>query len=258
MISEAVEQGHVHYTVSQTGIATIEFGHPMSNSLPGKILQQLAETITLAGKSEEVKVIIIRSSGSKAFCAGASFDELISITDLQVGKKFFSGFANVINACRTCPKLILGRIHGKAVGGGVGIAASVDYCYATKHAEVKLSELAVGIGPFVVGPVIERKIGLSAMSQLAINATEWQSATWAFKKGLYTDVYDTEEAMDAEINKLAGILANSNPEAMSKLKSIFWEGTEHWDKLLSDRAEISGTLVLSDFTVNAINAFKKK
>ena len=257
-MSEAIEQGHVHYSVSENGIATIEFGHPMSNSLPGKILQKLADTITSAGKEEKVKVIIIRSSGNKAFCAGASFDELISITDLEVGKKFFSGFANVINACRKCPKLILGRIHGKAVGGGVGIAASVDYCFATKHAEVKLSELAVGIGPFVVGPAIERKMGLSSMSQLAINATEWQSASWAFKRGLYTDVYETEEEMDLEINKLATTLANSNPEAMSKLKSIFWQGTEHWDQLLSDRAEISGTLVLSDFTVNAINAFKKK
>ena len=154
--------------------------------------------------------------------------------------------------------LIIGRIQGKAVGGGVGIAAAVDYCFATKHAEVKLSELAVGIGPFVVGPVIERKIGLSAMSQLAINATEWRSADWAYKKGLYSDLYETESEMDKAIDKLANLLANSNPDAMHKLKSIFWEGTEHWDKLLSDRAEISGTLVLSDFTINAINSFKKK
>lgn len=257
-MSEAIEQGHVHSIISESGIATIEFGHPLSNSLPGKILEKLAETITLMGSEPSVKIIIIRSSGSKTFCAGASFDELISINDLQVGKRFFSGFANVINACRKNPKLIIGRIQGKAVGGGVGIASAVDYCFATKHAEIKLSELAVGIGPFVVGPVIERKIGLSAMSQLAINATEWRSADWAFKRGLYADVFEDEVEMDIEINKLANTLANSNPEAISKLKAIFWEGTEQWDKLLSNRAEISGTLVLSEFTVDAINKFKKK
>jgi methylglutaconyl-CoA hydratase len=257
-MSEAIEQGQVEFTISESGIATIEFGHPLSNSLPGNILRKLANTITEVDNTPSVKVIILKSIGSKAFCAGASFDELISINDLEIGKIFFSGFANVINACRKSEKLIIGRIQGKAVGGGVGIAAAVDYCFATKHAEVKLSELAVGIGPFVVGPVIERKIGLSAMSQLAINATEWRSADWAYKKGLYSDLYETEAEMDKAIDKLANLLANSNPEAMHKLKSIFWEGTEHWDKLLSDRAEISGTLVLSDFTINAINSFKKK
>ena len=257
-MSEAIEQGQVEFTISELGIATIEFGHPLSNSLPGKILKKLADTISEMDKNSDVKVIILKSTGSKAFCAGASFDELISITDLEIGKKFFSGFANVINACRKSHKLIIGRVQGKAVGGGVGIAAAVDYCFATKHAEVKLSELAVGIGPFVVGPVIERKIGLSAMSQLAINATEWRSADWAYKRGLYSDLYETEAEMDKEIEKLAKTLANSNPEAMRKLKSIFWEGTDHWDVLLSDRAEISGTLVLSEFTINAINSFKKK
>ena len=257
-MSEAIEQGHVHSTISEVGIATIEFGHPLSNSLPGKILQKLADTINILGENTDVKVIILRSSGSKAFCAGASFDELISITELKVGKVFFSGFANVINACRKSPKLIIGRVQGKAVAGGVGIASAVDYCFATKHAEVKLSELAVGIGPFVVGPVIERKIGLSAMSQLAINATDWRSADWAFKRGLYADIFDTEEEMDIEIGKLAKQLSTSNPEAMSKLKSIFWQGTDHWDSLLSERAEISGTLVLSEFTINAINSFKNK
>jgi len=257
-MSGAIEQGHVYSAISETGIATIEFGHPLSNSLPGKILQKLAHTITELSREKNVNVIIIKSSGQKAFCAGASFDELISITDLEVGKVFFSGFANVINACRKSPKLIIGRIQGKAVGGGVGIAAAVDYCFATKHAEVKLSELAVGIGPFVVGPVIERKIGLSAMSQLAINATQWRTADWAKKIGLYAEVFETEGEMDIEIAKLASTLATSNPEAMTKLKSIFWEGTDHWDQLLLERAEISGTLVLSEFTINAINSFKNK
>jgi methylglutaconyl-CoA hydratase len=257
-MSEAIEQGHVHSTISESGIATIEFSHPLSNSLPGKILQKLAKTITDLSNDSKVNVIVLKSTGQKAFCAGASFDELISINDLATGKIFFSGFANVINACRKSSKLIIGRIQGKAVGGGVGIAAATDYCFATKHAEVKLSELAVGIGPFVVGPVIERKIGLSAMSLLAINATEWRSAEWAQKRGLYSDVFETEEEMDKAIDKLANTLSKSNPEAMSKLKSIFWEGTDHWDKLLLDRAEISGTLVLSEFTINAINSFKNK
>lgn len=257
-MSEAIHQGHVEMSIDEKGIATIEFGHPLSNSLPGKILRKLAETITAAGNNDDVKVIVLRSAGEKAFCAGASFDELISIQDLDTGKVFFSGFAQVINACRTCPKLIIGRVQGKAVGGGVGVASAVDYCYATRYADVKLSELAVGIGPFVVGPAVERKIGLSAMSQLAINATEWQSAEWAYDRGLYAEIYDNADEMDAGIAVLADKLAQSNPEAMALLKKIFWQGTDHWDTLLSERAAMSGTLVLSDFTVNAINSFKKK
>lgn len=257
-MSDAIHQGHVEMSIDEKGIATIEFGHPLSNSLPGKILRKLAETITIAGNDDAVKVIVLRSSGEKAFCAGASFDELISIQELETGKVFFSGFAQVINACRTCPKLIIGRIQGKAVGGGVGVASAVDYCYATRFADVKLSELAVGIGPFVVGPAVERKIGLSAMSQLAINATEWQSAEWAYDRGLYAEIYDKVEEMDAAIDALADKLSKSNPEAMALLKKVFWQGTDHWDTLLSERAVMSGTLVLSDFTVNAINSFKKK
>lgn len=256
-MSEAINQGYVNHTIDTKGIATIEFGHPMSNSLPGKVLQKLADTITELGNDANVKVIVLTSAGDKAFCAGASFDELISIKDIETGKKFFSGFANVINACRKCPKFIIGRVQGKAVGGGVGMASAVDYCFATKYADVKLSELAVGIGPFVVGPAVERKIGTSAMSQLAINASEWRSAEWAKKRGLYADVFDSIVEMDDEIEKLANTLANSNPEAMSMLKKVFWEGTEHWDTLLIERAMMSGTLVLSEFTVNAINKFKK-
>lgn len=257
-MSEAIDQGFVNFSIDNKGIGTIEFGHPMSNSLPGKILQKLADTITDLGNNDEVKVIIIRSAGEKAFCAGASFDELISINDLETGKVFFSGFAKVINACRKAPKFIIGRVQGKAVGGGVGIASAVDYCLATKYADVKLSELAVGIGPFVVGPVVERKIGLSAMSELTINATEWRPADWAQKKGLYTDVYDSDMEMDEEIKRLSEKLAQSNPEAMAMLKKVFWQGTDHWDELLAERAGMSGRLVLSEFTVNAINAFKKK
>jgi len=257
-MSQAVEQGHVNVNIDKSGVATIDFGHPLSNSLPGKVLKKLADSITQLSSNKDAKVIILKSSGDKTFCAGASFDELINIDDTESGEVFFSGFANVINACRTCDKLIIGRVQGKAVGGGVGIAAAVDYCFATKKAAIKLSELAVGIGPFVVGPAIERKIGLSAMSQLAINATEWRSASWANKKGLYVDLYEDIEEMDTAIDILSKKLANSNPEAMRKLKEVFWEGTDHWDIILKDRAEISGTLVLSDFTKNAINSFKKK
>ena len=254
----ATEQGNVTFEINEKGIAIIEFFHPMSNSLPGKVLNKLANIITELGNKENVKVIILKSAGDRAFCAGASFDELISIEDFETGKVFFSGFANVINAARKCPKFIIGRVQGKAVGGGVGMASAVDYCYATKFAAVKLSELAVGIGPFVVGPAVERKIGTSAMSMLAINATEWYPAEWAKEKSLYAEIFDSIEAMDEAIDVLANKLAQSNPEAMSMLKKVFWEGTEHWDTLLSERAAMSGRLVLSDFTRNAINAFKKK
>ncbi len=254
----AINDGHVEFEINESGIATIEFGHPLSNSLPGKILNKLADTITELGIKDKVSVIILKSAGERAFCAGASFDELISIKDFETGKVFFSGFANVINACRKCPKLIIGRVQGKAVGGGVGVASAVDYCFATKFASVKLSELAVGIGPFVVGPAVQRKIGMSAMSQLAIDATEWQTAEWAKNKGLYTEIFDSVEAMDEAVDAIASKLANSNPEAKTLLKGIFWEGTENWDVLLKERAAMSGKLVLSDFTVNAINSFKKK
>jgi methylglutaconyl-CoA hydratase len=257
MTLEAIHQGDVTVEIKD-GVAEIEFMHPLSNSLPGRVLAKLAQTITDLGKDDSVKLLLVRSAGERAFCAGASFDELVAIDDLEVGKVFFSGFANVINACRKCPKLIIGRVQGKAVGGGVGLASAFDYTVATKFAAVKLSELAVGIGPFVVGPAVERKIGLSAMSQLAINATEWQSAQWAKDKGLYTSIHDTAEEMDAEIEALVNKLKGSNPEAMRLLKQVFWEGTEHWDELLAERAAMSGKLVLSDFTKNAINAFKKK
>jgi len=240
------------------GIRIIEFFHPQSNSLPGKILEELAQAIHAAGNEEETKLIILRSAGEKAFCAGASFDELSAIRNKEEGLKFFTGFAHVINAMRICPKLIIGRIHGRCVGGGVGIAAAVDYAIATEAAEVKLSELAVGIGPFVVGPAVERKIGMSAYSQLAIDATRWRSAEWARKRGLFAELYATVEDMDEAISRLGYLLVHSSPDAMAEMKKIFWKGTEHWDKLLVERAAISGKLVLSDFTKNAIETFKKK
>ena len=240
------------------GINTIEFFHPQSNSLPGKILEQLAQAIHGAGNDENTKVIILRSAGEKAFCAGASFNELAAIQTKQQGLDFFSGFAHVINAMRICPKLIIGRIHGKCVGGGVGLAASVDYAIATEGADVKLSELAVGIGPFVVGPAVERKIGSSAFSQLAIDATLWRNADWARRKGLFAELHPSVEQMDESIIRLADTLVHSSPQAMAEIKKVCWKGTEHWDTLLLERAAISGQLVLSDFTKKAIEKFKTK
>jgi len=252
-----MENGKVSVT-SEGGKTSISFFHPQGNSLPGELLRELGDTITRVSSDPSTVVIVLRSEGEKAFCAGASFDELIAIQDLHDGTRFFSGFAHVINAMRKSTKLIIGRVHNKAVGGGVGLASSVDYCFATSQSSIKLSELAVGIGPFVVGPAVERKMGLSAMSHLAINATEWQSAQWAKEKGLYNEVFDTVEAMDQAIDALAQRLVNSNPEAMSELKTIFWQGTENWDQLLVERAAISGRLVLSEFTKSAISKFKSR
>lgn len=249
------------YVTSHTdnaGITSIEFFHPQSNSLPGKILDALAQEIHHAGLNDDTKVIILRSPGEKAFCAGASFDELAAIKTKEEGLKFFSGFAHVINAMRKCPKLIIGRIHGKCVGGGVGLAASVDYAIATESAEAKLSELGVGIGPFVVGPAVERKTGNAGFSHLAIDAGSWRSAEWAKRKGLFAEVHATTEQMDESINRIANTLAHSSPEAMAEMKKIFWRGTENWDELLMERAAISGRLVLSEFTKKAIAKFKSK
>ena len=257
-MSEAINQGNVELSINENGIATIEFSHPLSNSLPGKILAKLADTITEAGANDSVKVIILKSAGERAFCGGASFDELISIDNIEIGKTFFSGFANVINAARKCPKLIIGRIQGKAVGGGVGMACAADYCFATKYSAIKLSELAIGIGPFVVGPAVERRSGLSAYSTLSINATKWFSPSWAKEKGIFSEIFDSTEEMDQEIAKLAATLSKSNPEAMKKLKEVFWEDYNHWENLLEERAEFSGKLVLSSFTKNAIALFKNK
>ncbi len=240
----------------EAGIATITFFHPQSNSLPRKLLLQLAAEIEGAGKNEDARVIVLKSEGEKAFCAGASFDELVSITTLEEGKSFFSGFAAVINAIRKAPKFVIARVQGKTVGGGVGLACAADYTLAHESASVKLSELAVGIGPFVVGPAVERKIGTAAFSSLSINASEWQNASWAKENGMYVDTFSTLSELDKAISDLASKLAVSNPEAMLSLKKVFWINTDHWDKLLIERAEISGKLVLSDFTRNAIAKFK--
>jgi len=250
-------EAYVRTDIDERGVGTITFFHPASNSLPGAILQELASSIAQAGERDDVRVIVLQSGGDRAFCAGASFDELVAISNEDEGLAFFSGFAHVINAIRTCPKFVIGRVQGKTVGGGVGLAAAVDHCFATKYASVKLSELAIGIGPFVVGPAVERKLGVSGMATLAIDAKSWKSADWAANHGLYAEVFDSSEEMDSAVQTLAGDLAASNPEAMANLKQILWEGTEHWEQLLLERAAISGKLVLSEFTRNAIASFKR-
>ncbi|MEY2918614.1 MAG: hypothetical protein RIS73_2328 [Bacteroidota bacterium] len=252
-MTEAYVKSHIEH-----GINTIEFFHPQSNSLPAKILEELAKEIHFAGTHDETKVIILKSAGDKTFCSGASFDELIAIKSEADGIHFFSGFAHVINAMRKCPKFIIGRIQGKCVGGAVGLAAAVDYAIATENAEVKLSELAIGIGPFVVGPAVERKIGTAAFTTLAIDAGMWRNADWAKRKGLFSEVHDGINNMDEAVYRLANTLAHSSPQAMAEMKKVFWKGTEHWDELLKERAGISGRLVLSDFTKNAIAKFKSK
>jgi methylglutaconyl-CoA hydratase len=252
-----IEEGYVS-THNHNNISHIEFYHPQSNSLPSKILHELAIQITTAGADNDAAVIVLQSKGEKVFCSGASFDELSNITTEEAGKKFFSGFAHVINAIRKCPKFIIGRIQGKCVGGGVGLAAAVDYAIATNQSDVKLSELAVGIGPFVVGPAIERKVGISAFTQLAIDASMWRNADWAKRKGLFAETHESIENMDESIERLAATLSKSSREAMKEMKKIMWKGCEHWDELLLERAAVSGKLVLTKPSKTAIAQFKQK
>ncbi len=254
---QAIKDGQVS-SQTHNGITTIEFYHPQSNSLPGKLLDEIAQEIHFAGTHSETKVIVLRSDGEKTFCAGASFDELMSLQTAEEGNRFFSGFASVINAMRKCPKLIIARVQGKCVGGGVGIASAADYAIAYKDAEIKLSELAVGIGPFVVGPAVERKIGSAAFSALAIDAGMWRDSDWAKKKGLFAEVHQTIEGMDEAVSRLANSLAHSSPAAMHEMKKMFWTGTENWDVLLKERAAISGKLILTEHAKNAIEKIKTK
>jgi methylglutaconyl-CoA hydratase len=249
-------EGHIHVE-NKNKITTIEFYHPAHNSLPGYLLDELKEEILRAGKDEDTLIIVLKSAGDRSFCAGASFTELISIEDSKQGFKFFSGFASVINAIRTCGKIVIGRVQGKAVGGGVGLASACDYCMGTKFASVRLSELAVGIGPFVIGPAVERKVGLSAFSQMSLNPDEWQTAEWAKQKGLFTEAFETTDQLDKYIAHFTEKLVSMNPEALFLLKKVFWEGTESWSELLKERAKMSGELILSPFAKNAINGFLK-
>jgi len=240
----------------KNNISFIEFYHPSHNSLPGDILQKLVSLIKNAGNNKDIKVIVLQSGGDRTFCAGASFKELVNISDEDSGKTFFSGFANVINAMRICPKLIIGRIQGKTVGGGVGIIAACDYCLATKYAEIKLSELNIGIGPFVIGPVIERKIGLSSLSQISLNPSKFFTTSWAKDNGLYAEVFENISQLDLAVQAFAEELCSFNQEAVNEIKKLFWRGTDHWDILLEEQAIISGRLVLSSFTKEKLNKFK--
>jgi len=248
-------ESYVKLLIENT-VGYIEFFHPNQNSMPSDILLQLKETIMEAGKNNDINVIVLKSGGDRTFCAGASFNELMSINNEESGTDFFSGFAHVINAMRMCPKLIIGRVQGKTVGGGVGLIAATDYCLATQHASIRLSELSIGMGPFVIEPTVSRKIGLSAMSQMSIDAETFFSAEWAKEKGLYADVFETIEALDDAVKTLVEKLSTYNPEALKQMKTVFWDGTEHWDALLIERAKMSGKLVLSDFTKSTLKRFR--
>ncbi|HTD99134.1 MAG TPA: enoyl-CoA hydratase/isomerase family protein [Mucilaginibacter sp.] len=248
------ENGNVTASLKE-GVNTISFYHPAQNSLPAQLLDTLSAEIVKAGNDPDTRVIILKSGGERTFCAGASFDELLQIKDKQAGAEFFLGFAKVINTCRKSPKIIIARVQGKAVGGGVGLAAAADYCLATEAASIKLSELAIGIGPFVISPAVIRKIGLPAFSQLTIRAIDFQTAAWAMEKGLYNEVYPDISSMDAALDTLAAKLASYHPDALTGLKQILWEGTENWDELLAERAAISGELVLSEFTQHSLQGF---
>jgi len=250
------QNGSLHIS-TQNNIATIAFGHPASNSFPSELLDRLTKAFMTVGANAEVAVIILKSEGEKAFCAGASFDELVAISNLKEGHLFFSGFANVVNAMRTCGKLIIGRIQGKAVGGGVGLAAACDYALATENAAVKLSELTIGIGPFVIEPAVTRKIGVSGTSELTLDATNWKNAYWAKEKGLYAKVFESTNDLDKEVEVFSEKLASYNPIALAEMKKVLWQGTENWGALLTERATVSGELVLSKFTKKALEKFKK-
>ncbi len=253
---DITQQGYVRTDVATDGVAHIIFYHPNHNSLPSKLLNELIAAFEAAGKNPAAKIIVLRSAEHKTFCAGASFDELIAIQDFETSLRFFSGFGNVINAMRTCPKIIVGRIHGKAVGGGVGLAAGMDFCIASKWASVRLSELAVGFGPFVIGPAVERKVGSAVFAQMSLNPSEWLTADWAKSKNLFQEVFETVEQMDAYLDHFCKNLCSYSPDALAELKRVFWQGTEHWESLLYERAAISGRLALSEFTKKAIAAFK--
>jgi len=251
------DKGFVKTEISAHGIAQIIFGHPSHNAFPAKLLKDLAATIDEMGKNKEVRVIILKSSGEKTFCAGASFDELTRIDCESAGKIFFSGFAYVINAIRLCKKIVVGQVQGKAVGGGVGLAAACDYCFATDHASIRLSELGINIGPFVIAPAVQRKIGLAGFTELSLNPDQWRNAIWAEEKGLYQEVFTTIEEMEKAVTIFCEKLTAYSPDALKALKNIFWEDTKHWDSLLFERAAISGKLVITSEAKESLTILTK-
>ncbi|KQB40902.1 Enoyl-CoA hydratase/carnithine racemase [Flavobacterium aquidurense] len=243
-------------TTFNNAVATVQFGHPASNSFPRQLLDRLTAEINALSFNETISVVVLQSEGSKVFCSGASFDELLQVENEQQGTEFFSGFAHLINAMRNCSKLIIGRVQGKAVGGGVGIISACDYVLAIPESAVKLSELAIGIGPFVIEPAVSRKIGKAAMAEMTLAAHEWKSAEWALQNKLFSEIH-TAQDLDNAVANFAQKLSSYNPEALSEMKKIIWEGTEYWESLLLERAAITGKLVLSDFSRNALTQFKK-
>ncbi len=245
-----IESGFVR-TDNAGGVATITFGHPKSNSLPGQLLADIAAAVATSGADPDARVILLRSEGDGPFCAGASFAELQAISDAEGGKRFFMGFVNLILAMIRAPKFVVARVHGKAVGGGVGIVSASDYAIAVAGASLKLSELAVGLGPFIVGLPIQKKIGMGAFSAMSVDA-DWRDAEWGLQRGLYAELHDDIALLDDAVHKRVKMLAASNPEAMAQLKQVFWEGTEDWAEQLEARARMSGTLVLSEFTSKAV------
>jgi len=251
-----MEQGSL-YTHVENKIAIVEFYHPAGNSLPTDLLNRLIKSFNELSNNNNVNVIILKSEKDKIFCAGASLDELLAIDNPKDGVAFFSGFGKLVNAIRKCKKPIIGRIQGKVVGGGVGIASACDYAMATEQASIKLSEISIGIGPFVVEPAIRRKMGIGAVSELSLNPAMWQNAYWAKDKGLYARVFENVKDLDKEIQILSEQLASYSPEAVQHLKRVLWEGTESWDTLLTERANICGNLVLSETTKKALQKFKK-
>ncbi|NBA77471.1 enoyl-CoA hydratase/isomerase family protein [Emticicia sp. ODNR4P] len=239
-------------SIASSGVATLTFSHPPTNAMPIVLLEDLANAIEKLAEDSKVQIIILQSGGERTFCSGADFNQLLAIDNLEDGKIFFSGFAKVINACRKSSKIIIGRVQGKAVGGGVGLAAATDYCFATQAASIKLSELHIGIIPAVIEPAVSRKIGLSSFSKMSLKPTEFYSAQWAFEQGLFYEVHETIAEMDEAIARMTEQLATYNPEGLQELKKILWQDTNHWDTLLYERAEISGKLVLSEFTKQAL------
>ncbi len=239
------------------GVGSVIFGHPKSNSLPGNILKGIAKEIEALGNNPEVKVVLLRSEGDRTFCAGASFDEFKAIKDVRQGQEFFMGFGSIILAIKRCPKFVVCRVQGKVVGGGVGLVAASDYALATAGSAIRLSELAIGIGPFIIGPAVQRKIGMSAFGIAAIDA-DWHDAHWAKDHGLYAQIYETVKDLDQGVRDLTSKLAGYNPAAMAKLKSVLWEGTESWETLLPTRAGFTAELVLSDYVKNAVSKIQGK
>ncbi|WP_261394941.1 enoyl-CoA hydratase/isomerase family protein [Membranihabitans marinus] len=251
-------RGKIHHRIDKNHLGIITIDNQPHNALPAHLLADLETSILDMGDNDAIRVILLQSAGDRVFCAGASFDGLASIQDKKEGKEFFMGFARVINALRSCGKITIARVHGKAVGGGVGLCSAVDYAMASKWASIRLSELSLAIGPFVIGPAVERKIGLSGFSHLALNATEWQTAEWARSKGLFQEVFETVEQLDAYLETFLDRFLDYSPAALAQFKNMFWEGTEDWPTVMEQRAAQSGNLVLTDQAQEAIRKVKKK